>query len=170
MKKIALMPAALLAATTCFGAMVEANMMEMRVFGEMDFDSPTGHVETQLDLGLGYFVQDDVQVGGLLGFENKGKDYGFGAGVFSEVIFDLLYHAAPFVGTSIQFRFGDFYTSNHLLVEFNGGIKVFMTEYMAVSGMVFYNLASDNIYEKRTRDRDDKNDNAGMRVGLSVYF
>ena len=166
MKKIAFL-ALLLGATTGFGAMVEQDMMELRVQGRLDFDNPGGYVETDINLGLGYFIMDDLQLGGLLAFVNEGSDAGFGLGVYSEMLFDLNYAAAPFVGGSLQFRFGEYYPDNHLMIEFNGGLKVFLTEYLAVSGMIFFDIATDDVF---INNKEAQNHDAGMRLGLNVYF
>ncbi len=157
----------MLVAATGFGAMVEKDMMGLRLQGSMDFDNPEGDVETDVSIGLGYFIADDIELGGLIGFENSGSDVGFGLGAYSEMLFDLNYLAAPFVGAATQLRFGDFYAHDHVLFEINGGIKVFLTEYVAVSGMLFFDLATADVYA----DNDDyDNYDAGLRVGLNVYF
>ncbi len=166
MKKVAFL-GVLLATTTAFGAMVDADMMELRATGSMDFNNPRGVVETDIGLGLGYFIRDDIQVGGLINFGNDGSEAGFGLGAYSEILFDMHYAAAPFLGGALMYRFGEYYPANHLLFEINGGVKVFLTEYLAVSGMIFFDLATDDVY---VSDGDTRKYDSGMRLGLSVYF
>ncbi len=167
MRRAAALLGVLFAATTTFGAMVEKDMMELRVTGSMDFQSPRGVVETDMNVGLGYFMLDDLQVGGLVSFANDGSDAGFGLGAYSEILFDLNYAAAPFLGGALLYRFGDYYIENHLMFEINGGVKVFLTEYLAVSGTVFFDLATQDVY---VSDGDLEKYDSGLRLGLNVYF
>ena len=154
-------------AATGFGAMVEKDMMELRLQGAMDFDNPEGHVETAVDVGLGYFIMNDIELGGAISFANEGSCAGLGLGVFTELLLDLHYPAAPFIGAAAQFRFGDYYSHNHLMFEINGGVKVFLMEYLAISGMIFLDVATDDVYVNYNKA---ENYDAGMRVGLNVYF
>ena len=166
MKKLVFLAIMLLAATG-FGAMLEAETMELGLSGALDFDNPEGHVGSDIDLGLGYFFWDDIEAGGLVSFGNEGSDLGLGLGVFAEVIFDIDYPVAPFVAASLQYKFGDYFPDSHVLVEGSAGLKFFLTDYLSINGGLVYSLASEDVYVNNGKA---ENHDAGLRLGLSCYF
>ncbi len=166
MKKFVLLVMMLIAATS-FGAMVESETIELGIDGMLDFDNPEGHAESILDLSLGYFFWDDIEVGGLLGFRNNGSDFGLGLGAFGEFIFDVDFAVAPFIPVSMSFNFGDYYPDDHLLIELGAGLKCFVTEYLAVNLAFIYSLASEDVF---INNEKAENYDLGLRAGLSCYF
>ena len=166
MKKLVIL-LLLLVASTGFGAMIEAESLELRLKGGMDFDNSKGEVETSVDIGLGYFIFDDIEVGGLISFGFTESDAGFGLGGFSEFLFDLNCSVAPYVGIALQYKFGDYYSDHFLLLDLSGGLKFFITDSLAISTELFYDLASEDIYINNEEAADD---DSGIRIGLSYYF
>ena len=166
MKKLVFLSVMFITAT-CFGAMIEAETMELGLSGYLDFDDPDGHVATQVDSNLGYFFLDDVEAGGVASFCNTGSDLGIGLGAFAEAILNINYPVAPFIAASIQYKFGDYFEHNHLLFEGNAGLKFFLTDYLAINGGFVYSLATEDVY---INNGEAKNHDAGMRLGLSCYF
>lgn len=133
----------------------------------LDFSSPDGDVEFYVDVSLGYFAMDNIAFGGLASVGYNGSDGGYGIGPFGEVTFDLDSFVAPYVAGRIKYHFGDFYPDNFLLVEGGAGLKFFLSESVAISSEVFYDLTSEDVF---VNDGNSENTNTGLKLGVRAYF
>ena len=156
-----------LGAVSGFGTVLQQDTIEIGLNGALDFENFNGKVQTANQLSLGYFVIDDVQVGGIAEFACEGSDIGWGLGPYAEVNFDLDSAVVPYVALRLTANFGNLYRSDHLLAEGAGGLKFFLTESVALAAELYYDLASKNIYNNNGRDQSS---DFGMHFGVRSYF
>ncbi len=165
--KTAAAGAILLFAVTGFGAAIQEDTLELGFNGAIDFENFNGKVQTDLALSLGYFVADDIQVGGMADFACQGSDLGWGLGPYGEINFDLNLAIVPFVALRLTANFGDLYISDHLLAEGAGGLKFFLSESVALAAELYYDLASKNVFNNNGREQSS---DCGMHFGIRSYF
>lgn len=166
MKKIIAF-AMLLCALTGFGTVLEQDTMEIGLNGALDFENFNGKVETANQLSLGYFVINDIQVGGIANFACEGSDIGWGLGPYGEINFDLDSAVAPYIALRLTANFGDLYKSDHLLAEGAGGLKFFLSENVALAAELYYDLASKDIFNNNGREQSS---DFGLHFGVRSYF
>ncbi len=157
----------LLSALTGFGAALQQDTMEIGLNGAVDFENFNGRVAAQGQLSLGYFVVDDIQVGGIADFVCDGSDIGWGLGPYGEVNFDLDAAVVPYVALRLTANFGEYYKSDHLLAEGAGGLKFFLSENVALAAELFYDLASKDVFNNNGRDQSS---DFGLHFGVRSYF
>ena len=87
---VAVFAAVLALAPLAFAANQDMGTYELQLNGLIDPDTFAGG-EVDLDVGLGYFVQDDIEVGGLLSFSDNDAIQTLGLAGFGEVNICLLY-------------------------------------------------------------------------------
>ncbi len=157
----------ILAALSGFGAVLQEDTMEIGLNGTLDFENMNGRVQTANQLSLGYFILNDIQVGGLASFACEGSDIGWGLGPYGEVNFDLDSAIVPYIALRLTVNFGEFYSSDHLLTEGAGGLKFFLAENVALAGELYYDLASKNIFINNEREQSS---DFGLHFGIRSYF
>ncbi|MDO9541626.1 MAG: hypothetical protein Q7J98_04825 [Kiritimatiellia bacterium] len=167
MKKVIAMLSGLLVAAAAMATPIQQDTLELRLGGNIDFDNPNGKLDFLLDTGLGYFVLDNIEAGGLVAWGYNGSEFGYGIGGFGEFNLDLDSFVMPYVGLKLQYFFGDFYVKNFLNVEFTGGSKFFLSEEVAIFTELYYDLASEDAY---INDDEAKNYDVGMKLGVRCYF
>lgn len=167
MRKILSAFAGLFLATAVFATPIQQDTLELRLGGNVDFDNPSGKFDFLIDTGLGYFVLDNIEFGGLATWGYNGSDFGYGIGGFGEFNLDLDVFIMPYIGMKLQYFFGDFYVKNFINVEFDGGLKFFLSEDVAIYTELFYDLASESAY---VNDNEAKNYDIGMKMGIRAYF
>ena len=146
---------------------IQQDTLELRLGGNMDFDNPNGKFDFLFDTGLGYFVLDDIEAGGLITWGYSGSEFGYGVGGFTEFNLDLDTFMMPYVGLKLQYFFGDFYIKNFINVEFTGGAKFFLSETVAIYTELYYDLASESAY---INGSEAKNYDVGLKMGVRCYF
>lgn len=167
MKRLTTVALALLAAGSLVATPIQQDTLELRLGGNMDFDNPSGKFDFMLDTGIGYFVLDNIEAGGLIAWAYDGSHFGYGIGGFGEFNIDVDSMAMPYVGMKLQYFFGDFYVKNFVNVEFTGGVKFFLSEEVAIFTELYYDLASESAY---INDNEAKSYDVGMRLGVRCYF
>ena len=172
MKKLALI-AMLAAAATSFGATIPMDTLELRLGGQMDFSNPQGKVDWLVESGLGYFVCDNIEFGGIVDWGYNGYDMGLGLGGFGEANLDLDSFIMPYLSMRLEyvFKLGQYYsnTSNHnyILWEPAVGTKFFLSESVAIYLELYFDLASEKAFVQGT---DAQNIDLGLKTGVRCYF
>ena len=167
MRKIIPVLLGLFVAAAATATPIQQDTLELRLGGNMDFDNPNGKLDFLLDTGVGYFVADDIEVGGLVTWGYDGSEFGYGVGGFSEFNLDLDCFVMPYAGLKLQYFFGDFYIKNFINVEFTGGAKFFLSETVAIYTELNYDLASEDAY---INGEEAKNYDVGLKMGVRCYF
>ena len=145
--------------------------LELRLGGNMDFNNPQGKVNWLLESGLGYFVFDNIEFGGILDWGYNGNDMGLGLGGFGEYNLDLNMFIMPYLSMRLQYCFGPYYRStaenNYILWEPALGLKFFLSECVAIYSELYFDLASENAF---VQGEDAKNTDLGLKAGIRAYF
>ncbi len=150
-----------------WGAVIQEDTMEIGLNGKLDFENSNGKVEALTQLSLGYFILNDIQLGGLALLACEGGDLGWGLGPYGEVTFDLDTAIAPYIALRLMANFGEYFMSDHLLVEGAGGLKFFLSESVALALELYYDLASKDIFNNNSRWQSY---DFGMNCGVRAYF
>ena len=175
MKKLALI-AMMAAAMTGFGATIPMDTLELRLGGQMDFSNPQGKADWRVESGLGYFVFDNIEFGGIVDWQFDGYNMGLGLGAFGEANLDLDSFIMPYLAMRLQycFKLGQYYTDysntsahNYLLWEPAVGLKFFLSESVAIYSELYFDLASEKAFAQGT---DAQNVDLGLKTGLRCYF
>lgn len=167
MKKIIPVLLGMLVAAGAMATPIQQDTLELRLGGNIDFNNPNGKFDFLLDTGLGYFVLDNIEAGGLVTWGYSGSQFGYGVGGFTEFNLDLDIFMMPYAGLKLQYFFGDFYIKNFINVEFTGGLKFFLSEEVAIYTELYYDLASEDAY---INNNEAKNYDVGMKMGIRAYF
>ena len=176
MKKLALI--AMMAAATSFGATIPMDTLELRLGGQIDFSNPQGKADWLIESGLGYFVYDNIEFGGIVNWGYNGHDMGLGLGGFGEANLDLDSFIMPYLAMRLQYCFGGYYRNNseyyrntaehnYVLWEPAVGLKFFLSESVAIYSELYFDLASEKAF---VQGDDAKNNDLGLKAGLRCYF
>jgi len=149
------------------GKKMEQETLELRLGGGMQFQNANGNTAFSLDPALGYFVFDDIEVGGKLFWAYNGNDFGYGLGAFTEYNLDMDAYVVPFAGLGLGYQFGDYYLRSHVLIELTAGLKEFLSNDVAIYQEFYYDLASEEVY---LRDEKTRSYDTGLRIGVRCYF
>jgi hypothetical protein len=175
MKKLVLI-AIMAAALTGFGATIPMDTLELRLGGQMNFSNPQGNADWRIESGLGYFVFDNIEFGGIVDWQFDGYNMGLGLGAFGEANLDLDSFIMPYLAMRLQycFKLGQYYTDysntsthNYLLWEPAVGLKFFLSEVVAIYSELYFDLASEKAFAKGD---DAQNIDFGLKTGVRCYF
>ncbi|MCE9615743.1 MAG: outer membrane beta-barrel protein [Lentisphaerae bacterium] len=158
----------------CSLSAVAANLdqgtKELRLDGDIDFDTAAGD-SIQLDMGLGYFVADNLEVGGVAGLADDDRLTLWRLGAFGELnlpVEDL--PVVPFVGAGLAWAYADpdrGDSEDALVLGLAGGAKYFVTEDLAIALQLNYQFASEDIFDEEDGLSDT---NWDFTLGLRYYF
>lgn len=171
MKKI------ILAAMVLVGAVSGANALfiargtsELGLSGLVDFDTASGTL-IQGSVSYGYFIQDALQVGGMVDVWNDDDITAWSLGPRIEQNFDLGIEMVPFLAASLRFAAIDGLpesdSKNALILGGEAGLKFFLNEYFAISGALRVDLATDDIYPS---EKDYDQHDIRIEFGVRTFF
>lgn len=173
MKYLSILAAAILAGSSAASAsMLAYNTEEYRLNGGIDFDSAAG-TDLNIELGYGYFIQDYLETGALIAYEDNDYVSTFSGGGFAEYNFETETALIPFIGSSLRLAYakvevGDRDNSNTALaLGVYAGAKYFVYDNMAISARIIVEGATEDIYV----EDDDINDvDVRADFGLRFFF
>lgn len=170
MKRIGFL-AMIAAAMTSYGATLPMDTLELQLGGRMDFSNAKGKTDWLLESGLGYFVFDNIEFGGLMDWGYNGSDMGLGLGGFGEANLDLDSFIMPYAAIRLLYCFGPYYNipaeHNYILSEYAGGLKFFLSESVAIYSELYFDLATEKAF---VDGEDAKNNDIGLKAGVRCYF
>ena len=125
--------------------------------------------------GLGYYLSDQIQIGGLISFSKKeigsfwGVDDVWGLGLFGEYNFPSTSPLVPYSSASLSMLDGNSGGDSVIVLAASGGIKYFITRTVALFAQLNINLATDEIYDfDRDDDIPDEVDGSGSAFDVST--
>jgi hypothetical protein len=151
--------------------LLQRGTQELGLAGVLDFEN---RGNTTLDLlgRYGYFLRDNVEVGGVAQFSGNFDDaFRYGLGGFAEYHFPRGPSLVPYLGADVLLSFVDTDLGDDnaaLTFEPRLGLKWFVRNYFAIDTHLFVALATDDLYQN-DRDELDFYD-IGLRLGIRVYF
>ncbi len=145
---------------------------ELGISGFIDFDTPN-KTEFRLSGQYGIFVMDYLQVGPRVSVFDNDVYTAWKIGGFAEYNFDTGTPWVPFVGAGLNIAGIDVATgaggedNTGLSLTLSGGGKYFLTEQVALSSALNFELATAKLYPARRRVKDT---DWNVEVGLRFFF
>lgn len=169
---------ALAIATPSFGVMLKQDTVEVILEGSLDVENWKGNLELDLVAGMGYFVRDDMEVGGLLAYKDVEFDSLWGIGAFAEYNVDFGLILLPFAGARVLYLDGDGYEDEYFLFTLTTGIKWFLAQNVAISSTINLEQATRDVFQKDgnwiNQPREDGGEytdtNLDLRFGVRCFF
>ncbi len=165
------------------GSPTEQGASELHLRASWDVLGSQQTYVTPIRAGAGYYLRDNMQVGGFLSFTKTdddsywGKSDVWGLGVYGEIHKQWRHPVLPYVGVSIGLLDGDTHRSTALVASISPGIKFYLNDFVAFSTQLDWNMSSSEIYDF-DRDYDYKafhpkservkGDGDNMGLGMSV--
>ena len=158
---------------------------EVRGGGVYNFESTDESLYVPAMGGMGYYVIDHLQVGGLISFEKRQWESAFGEGnlwglgVFSEYVLDTGLPVMPSFGLMGRIVNTDVKTEadapprppevdNALILTVSPGLRFFVTESVALYLQLDVNMANEAIYDYDIKFSPLSAE--GKRVGYALGF
>jgi hypothetical protein len=146
--------------------MIFAGTRTINVDGLIDDDGDD--VGISLNLSMGWFVADYVEVGGKLSLGFRGSDnMNWGLAGYGEYHIDQGYYFVPYVGASLGLQYLEIgnWDETYLELQTYGGVRYFFTNYAAIGTELALKYATEEIYN-RFQDSFDWE----IRLKTSWYF
>lgn len=160
------------AAVTVHAQPILEGAQELGISGFLDFDTPN-KTEFRLSGQYGIFVIDYLEVGPRISVFDNDVYTAWKVGGFAEYNFDTGTAWVPFVGTGLNIAGVDVATgaggkdATGLSLSLSGGAKFFLTEQVALSSALNFELGTARLYPSR---RKVKNNDWNFDVGLRFFF
>jgi len=154
-------------AASSYGVMISEGTRELVLEGSYDFESAAGSA-LDLNVKLGYFVLDGIEVGGLVGVSDDDFSTDWRIGAFAEYNVDLGEPIVPFVGVSTGWlRFDPDVGSSEdtIFLGAEAGAKYFIAENIAISLSYQFTWADEDVFVE-----DDKVTDTDHRIVLGMRF
>lgn len=170
MKRLLVVLLVLATAVPATAANVAEGMFEARVDASYNFEKARERLYFPLLAGVGCYVADGVVVGGLMTFEKRNWESGWGVGevwalgAFAEYNFDLTDVVVPTIGISARVFDSDEERDWVLTGALSPGVKLFVSESVSVALQLHFNAATKEVYGF---ERKSEEEGSGSRVGVA---
>lgn len=165
--------ALVLASSWVRAAALQQGVQELGLSGLIDFDTPDDTL-VDIEVSYGYFVADYLEVGGKAGITDDERSTFWGFGGFVEYNFETNTPLIPYVGASLGWAGGEVQidpendeNNSALLFGLEGGAKYFLTETVALTGGLAFDVASDDVFPS---DDGVEDINWDLRMGIRFFF
>jgi len=144
--------------------------MEIIANGSIDIDSFVG-TDIELELGMGRFVQDYIELGGLVDFRDSDIITSYGVKGFGEYNYDTLTYWIPYVGASLGYEFIESDNAglddSGVTVGLHGGVKYFFPGHnnLAWTGQASLDYGTADVY-----DTDDGADAVDFKLTMGLRY
>lgn len=156
-------------AQTLDNVMLDKGTREVSLEGGFSTTGTSGN-ELEMNIGFAYFIQDFIEIGARIEYLDNDFVSHSGVSIFGEYNYDTYTNWIPFFGMGVgfsDFDAVDVDSSSALTVEGFGGVKIFLTEYLAISAKLLLEIASDDIYYD---GGEAESINFGLDFGVRVFF
>ena len=150
---------------------------ELKLYGSYDGNHPLDY-SLILAGGFGYFVMDNLELSGILGWQSNDLADALELGLVADYHFNLGSPWVPFLELGVLYAAveidDDVYNvssepdEDAWLARFGAGVKYFVTDNVAISLTGIYDYASADIYATQGGSLKDYNWKA--LLGISFYF
>lgn len=155
--------------------MLQEGTKELTLQGDLDFDSGIG-TTIDVDLGLGFFIRDGIEVGGRLGLNDNDYETNYRFGLFTEYNLASDSSLVPFVGAELGWFVydpdvgaGD--SENSFTASASAGAKYFIASNIAISLAYTFIWSDEELFTEdpglspKYSDTDHH-----VRLGMRFYF
>jgi hypothetical protein len=156
---------------------IDVGTKHARLNGRLDTDTPL-NFRYSLGIGGGYFVMDQLEVGGVFAITGDDASTTLGLGAFAQYYFDLGSAWVPFVAGGLSYEGTElddqyFNIDNELdykapVFTLGGGVLWFLRDEVAISVRGDYGLAGGDLYIDQDGNKQDSN--FVGRLGLHYYW
>jgi len=171
MKRLLTVVLVLAAATQAIAANVEQGMFEVRVDASYNLEKARERLYFPLLAGLGYYVADGVVVGGMMTFEKRNWESGWGVGevwalgAFAEYNIALTDIVVPTIALSARIFDSDEERDWVLTGAISPGVKLFVAESVSIALQLHLNAATKEVYGF---ERESEEEGKGSRFGVAL--
>lgn len=164
---------AVLSLTTCIGCyaqMLSKGTKELDISGNFDPKGPAG-TQVWTALGFGYFVMDNLELAVAGAFIYDDYETGYHPAIGAQYNIDLECKFVPFVGANLGWGIWDYKDVEDIdgfVYGIEGGLKYFITDSLALSGSIDYDLSTGDIWMEDDGTMVDSN--WGIFWGLRYFF
>jgi len=187
MRKLLVVAVSVLFAAGAIAEPMDQGTYEVRGSAAYNFESTDESVYVPVMGGMGYYVIDRLQVGGLISFEKRqwesafGEGNVWGMGIFSEYVLDTGISVMPTFGLAGRIINTDVKTEidppprpreidHALILTVSPGVRCFVTESVAFALQLDVNMANREIYDYRMDFATVTADASKIGYGLSAGF
>ena len=169
MKKFSVYAAALALAFSASAAALKQDTQEFRAEGHFDPETYGGG-EFEIALTYGYFIRDDLEVGGRIHYLDNDATSLFSLGGFTEYNFDLDREVLPFAGVALDFVSSDTGLENNSAAALSiyGGVRYFLTENIAIGAQVRLTAATAEVFASEDGGAEDTD--ITVLFGMSYFL
>jgi opacity protein-like surface antigen len=160
--------ALLAAGFTATAATLKQDTQEFRVDGSFDPETYGGS-EFKVGLTYGYVLQDNIEVGGRMYYEDNDDLSMFSLGGFGEYSFELESDAMPYVGLELSFISSDTGLENNGAVALAAyiGVRYFLTSDVAIGAQFRGTAATDDVFAS---DGGAESTDIAVIFGMSYFL
>jgi len=170
MKRLIVVLLILAAAAPATAANIDKGIFEVRVDAAYNFEKARERLYFPLLAGLGVYVADGVVVGGMMTFEKRNWQSGWGVGevwalgAFAEYNFNLTDIVVPTIGVSTRVFDSDEERDWVLTGALSPGVKFFVSESVSIALQLHFNAATKEVYGF---ERTSEDEGSGSRLGTA---
>ncbi len=163
-----------------YGATIRADAYDLRFDLQTGVD-PDAYSYPPVSAGLGYFIADNVEIGGLLGIRSADWDSFWitgnvwELGLFGEIHFDVDLNFHPLAGIRLSMLDGEKDSDTAYQLFLYGGGKLFLSENVALAIQAGVAVSDEEIYDVDTHLRPNgtttqKGDSIGLLLDLGIRY
>lgn len=171
MKKIAIVAIFSLAASIgSFAQMLSKGTMELDIEGNYDLKGAAG-TQIWTALGFGYFVMDNLELEVAGAFIYDDYEIGYHPAIGAQYNINLGCKLVPFIGVNLGWGIWDYKDvedTDGFVYGGEAGLKYFITDNLALSAAIDYDLSTGKIWMEKDAKMVDTN--WGVHWGLRYYF
>ena len=150
-------------------AMIKQDTQELGIDGLIDPYTAGGSL-IDLNVKYGFFPQDAVEMGTVVGFADDDVGTLFRLGGFAGYNFDTGTEWIPFIGgvlSYVSINSDAYDTGNAIALTFEGGVKYFIAENVALTLTAEISMATDDVFVKKDELTDT---DSAFKLGFRFYF
>ena len=170
LKGLVLLPLTIGAASALAASpMLNEGTQEIGLDGTLDFEYVDDFL-IDINGSYGYFIQDNLEVGGVVGFTMSDNVEEYTAGAFAEYNFTTGTQWVPYVGAAAEYAYASVANEDESAFNFQvaGGVKYFIHPQVAFNVEVNYNMATEDIYVNENLEA--QSDETNIIFGTSFYY
>lgn len=153
-----------------YAQMLSQGTMELDISGNFDAKGPAGN-QVWTALGFGYYVIDNLELAAAGAFIYDDYETGYHPAIDAQYNFNLGYKLVPFIGINAGWgiwRYKEVDNADGFVYGGEAGLKYFITENLALSAAVDYDLSTGDIWTEKDGKMVDNN--WGIAWGLRYNF
>lgn len=153
-----------------YAQMLKQGTMELDINGSFDAKGPAGN-QVSTALGFGYYIVDNLEIAAAGAFIHDDYETGYHPAIDAQYNFNLGCKLVPFIGINAGWgiwRYKEVDNADGFVYGAEAGLKYYLTESLAVTVSVDYDLSTGDIWTEKDGKMVDNN--WGVAWGLRYSF